>query len=99
MRNYFFHMYKKYFVSEIKNFVEIKKEKLMKKSKEDLMKFLRDFEILPGLTSINTICEFFTAIMNIDFDDPSLNYVKDLRKILDEDHGKVFTFHRFVFFI
>lgn len=99
VRNYFFLMYKKYFQSEIKNFVDMKPNKLLKKSKEDLMKFLREFEILPGLTSINTICEFYTAVTSISFEDTALTNIKDLRKILDADHGKEFTFHKFVFFI
>ena len=62
-------MFKKYFPNESPKLVVFEKEKISKKSKKFLIKFMRDFELLPALININSICEFFYSIKNEDIDD------------------------------
>lgn len=99
VKNLFFNMFEKYFEVELQTHINFKERKVREKSREDLMKFLREFEVLPGLTSINTVCEFYNAVLNLDFEETELQAVKNLRKILGGEHGRVFSFHRFVFFM
>lgn len=62
-------MFKKYFPNESPKLVVYEKEKISKKSKKALIRFMRDFEILPSLININSVCEFFYSIKNEEIDE------------------------------
>lgn len=72
VKNLVFKMYEKYLEDELQTHINFKERKIREKSRENLMRFLREFEVLPGLTSINTVCEFYTAVLNLDFEESEL---------------------------
>ena len=98
-KSYFETIYNKYFEAEVKRLILTNKDKILKKSKQNLLKFFRDFELIPNLLSINTVCDFYAAIINIDFDEDDIKPVRNLNKIIEEDLGIVFTFKKFIFLI
>ena len=60
---------------------------------------MRDFEVIPCLLNIAIVNNFYNDLNTMDLDDKRFKSVKDLRKILGEDVGVVFTFFKFVYFV
>ena len=98
-KGYFELIYKKYFEAEIRKLILSNKEKILRKSKQNLLKFFRDFELIPNLLSINTVCDFYSATINLDFEEEEIKSVKNLNKIIEEDLGIVLTFKKFLFLL
>ena len=98
-KDIYFAMYVKYFKFE-KNKTFAAKRKIMRdKSKKALLQFLRDFELLPGLLNMSIINNFFTEIMAIEIENPQLDSINDLLKVIESDCGLCFTYIKFLFFL
>lgn len=98
-KDYFYSIYKKFFIEEIQNLIVFDKKKLHQKSKKHLLKFLREFELLPGLLNISIVNNFYIEILGLNFQNSNLKPIQDLKRIMGTDLGHIFTFHRFIFFI
>lgn len=99
-RDIFYAIYVHYFPEE-KNSVNrvINEKALGEKSKQSLLLFLREFELLPGLLNIGIVNNFYNELMAMDFFDSKISSVMDLKKILGPQIGSQFTSLMFIFFL
>lgn len=95
-REIFFAIYERYFIEE-RN--PSKQKGLAERSKQGLIRFLRDFELLPNVLNIGIVNNFFNELVSSDLIDNDLASLNDLKRTLVEDYGASFTLFRFVYFI
>ena len=96
-------IYERFFKSEMSKNYMISDKKMFKLSRQDLLTFLRDFELLPSLVNNSLASNFYQEVFHIDswVDQmgAAAQSVHDLAKILAGGKGLSFTFFKFVFFL
>jgi hypothetical protein len=96
----FYAIYVHYFPDEKNSVNRVVNEKALgEKSKQSLLLFLREFELLPGLLNIGIVNNFYNELMAMDMFDSKISSVVDLRKILGSELGTQFTSMMFIFFL
>ena len=96
-----FSIYSKYFEHEKNSLnLNISDQSLAEKSKQAILLFLRDFEILPSLLNIGIVNNFFNELAFVDFGEKNSNQGwSDLSKTIGFVSGRVFLFTKFAYFL
>jgi hypothetical protein len=96
-------IYERYFKAEMSKNYMVSDKEMFKLSRQDLLNFLREFELLPSLVNNSLANNFYHEVFYIDtWIDQMGNHaqsVHDLAKILAGGKGISFTFFKFVFFL
>jgi hypothetical protein len=96
-------IYERYFKSEMTKNYMISDKQMFKLSRQDLLTFLREFELLPSLVNNSLANNFYHEVFHIDswIDQMGSHAqsVHDLAKILAGGKGISFTFFKFVFLL
>ena len=94
-------IYSRYFAEE-KNAtnLNLQDKVLADKSKQGLLLFLREFEILPSLVNIGIVNNFYNELSFLDSNEQRSNQSwSDLSRTIGFDFGRIFTFNKFVYFL
>lgn len=96
-------IYERYFKAEMTKNYMISDKEMFKLSRQDLLTFLREFELLPSLVNNSLANNFYHEVFHIDswIDQmgTQAQSVHDLAKILAGGRGISFTFFKFVFLL